>query len=65
MEEIKEVHGHDNYRVPWKVEGETCRQEREMKEAPSAGEFHSSPDCTQSSSQRKKAGLALNAINSK
>lgn len=37
----------------------------EMKGALSTREFHSFPDCTQSSSQRKKAGLVQNAINSK
>lgn len=46
----------------WKVRP---ADRREMKEALSAGEFHLYPDCTPSSSQRKKAGLVLNAINSK
>lgn len=39
MEKRKVVHGHDNYIVPVKVEGETGQMGRKMKDALIAREF--------------------------
>jgi hypothetical protein len=55
MEERKEVHEHDNYRLPWKVEGETCRQEGEEMTL-GAVEFHSNLTVYTLQAKKRKQG---------
>ena len=55
IEERKEVHEHDNYRLPWKVEGETCRQEGEEMTL-GAVEFHSNLTVYTLQAKKRKQG---------